>query len=303
MDLNEIKAFVAVARAGSFTGAGRDLKTPKSTLSRQVSRLEERLGVTLLSRTTRSLSLTEAGQGYYARCLHAIEEIEDAERFALDLTERPRGMLRVSMTYDLATLVIAPLLEDFHALYPEVSLDIHMNNRSVDLVQEGFEVALRGGQLPDSTLIAKRIAYSNLVLAAAPRYLDERGRPASPAELEGHDGLLLWQLKRAMPTLRLLGPDGPVPAPLEPWLMATDFRVLVRAALDGLGIGLLEQNGIAEDLVEGRLERVLPGYGLGKGGGLFAVYPATHHLTPKVRAFVDFVVERLKPLFSQSPMD
>jgi len=303
MDLNEIKAFVAVARAGSFTAAGRELKTPKSTLSRQVARLEERLAVTLLTRTTRSLSLTEAGQGYYARCLHAIEEIEDAERFALDLTERPRGMLRVSMTYDLATLVIAPLLKDFHALYPEVSLDIHMNNRSVDLVQEGFEVALRGGQLPDSTLIAKRIAYSNLVLAAAPQYLDERGRPTSPADLAGHDGLLLGQLKHIMPSLRLHGPDGLVPAPLEPWLMVTDFQVLVRAALDGLGIGLLEYNGIAEDLEEGRLERVLPGYGMGKGGGLFAVYPATHHLTPKVRAFVDFVVERLKPLFSQSPVD
>jgi DNA-binding transcriptional LysR family regulator len=300
MDLNEIQSFVSVARAGSFTAAAKQRSMPKSTVSRQVSRLEERLGVQLLHRTTRKLALTEAGQGYYARCLHAIEAIEDAERFALDLHDHPTGTLRVSMAYDMATLYIAPLLAEFHHRFPEVVLDIEMTHRNIDLVEEGFDVALRGGIVRDESLIARRIGSSALLLAAAPSYLDAYGRPETAADVAGHKGLLLRQLVRAMGRPRLIGPKGPEVIPLEPWLMVNDFIPLQRAAVDGLGIGLLESNLIAEDLAAGRLERVLPDYEFGPGGGLFAVYPATHHLTPKVRAFVDFVADELGPLFGAS---
>ena len=300
MDLNEIQAFIAVARAGSFTAAGKQLGMPKSTLSRQVARLEDRLSLQLLHRTTRSLKLTEAGQGYYARCLHAIEEIENAERFALDLGERPRGTLHVAATYDLTMFLLTPLLSEFHQRYPDVVLDIDMGQRAVDLIEEGFDVALRGGALPDSSLIARRIGHSDLHLAAAPAYLDTHGRPQSPAELTEHKGLLLRQLQR-MPEFRLQGPSGPEAVPLKPWFMTNDFEVLRRLCVEGLGIALLERNGMESDLACGRLELVLPGYGFGRGGGLFAVYPATHHLTPKVRAFVDFIVEKLKPQLAQQP--
>jgi DNA-binding transcriptional LysR family regulator len=301
MDLNEIQALVAVARAGSFTAAGKQLGVPKSTLSRQVSRLEDRLRVQLLHRTTRSLALTEAGQGYYARCLHAIEQIEDAERFALDLNERPSGTLRVAMSYDSAMLFISPLLPEFHQRYPDVHLDIDMNQRSVDLIEEGFDVALRGGTLPDSNLIARRLGHSALVLAATPAYLDANGRPQELAALAEHKMIMLRQMMKLMGGLRLKGPDGPMSVSLEPWLMANDFELLRKAAVAGLGIGLLECNLIRSDLQCDRLELVLPDHSFGEGGGIFAIYPATHHLTPKVRAFVDFLVERLKPMFAQQP--
>jgi DNA-binding transcriptional LysR family regulator len=298
MDMNEIQAFVAVARAGSFTGAGKQLRAPKSTLSRQVSRLEERLGVQLLHRTTRRLGLTEAGQGYFARCLHAIEEIEDAERFALDLTESPRGLLKIATSSDMATFYLAPLLREFHERYPDVELDIEMSQRKVDLVEEGFDVAVRGGVLKDSSLIARKVARSTLVLAAAPRYLETHGRPPTLAALADHRGLMLRQIKQVMPELRLQGPVGFEPAPLEPWLTASEFEVLRRATVAGLGIGLLERNMIEPSIRCGELEIVLPGYNLGDGGGMFFVYPATHHLTPKVRAFVDFFTEKLQPIFA-----
>lgn len=299
MSLDETLAFVTVAELGSFTAAGDKLGVPKSTLSRQVSRLEERLGARLLQRTTRRLSLTELGEAYYQRCHPALEEIADAERIALDVSGHPRGTLRVSMPFDLARDVMVDLIPEFCERYPEIDLSIFMSQRSVDLVAEGFDVALRGGNLPDAGFIARRLAWDSLVLCAAPSYLDARGRPGSVEALAEHDGILMGDGRQVLN--RLPGPEGMTHLPLREHIVANEWGVIQACIRAGMGVGPLRGGLVVEDFESGALEWVLPELGMRKGGGLFVVYPSKHHLSPKVRVFVDFVQEKLPPLFAGNP--
>jgi DNA-binding transcriptional LysR family regulator len=288
--LSETFAFVSVVRTGSFTAAARHLGVPKSTLSRQVSRLEERLGARLLQRTTRRLSTTETGAAYFERCREAIEAIEDAERVAQDVSSSARGALRVSAPFDIGRDHLAPLLSEFRAAYPEIQLVLLLSQERVDLVAGGFDVALRGGELRDEGFVSRKLASSEVGLCASPDYLARRGRPVALEELARHDGVLM-PFQPGDATWRLKGPDGMVAVPLPPWLVVNEWGVLRRAMLDGLGIGPMVLSSVAADLAQGRLARVLPEYGL--TGGIYAVYPSRHHLSPKVRVFVDFMVRRL----------
>jgi DNA-binding transcriptional LysR family regulator len=296
MDLNETLAFVTVVREGSFTAAGQKLGVPKSTLSRQVARLESRMGTSLLRRSTRRLGLTEAGDAYYQRCLQAIEAIEEAERVATADSSAVRGTLRVSMPFDLGRDWIALLLPELRRRYPELRLVIEMAQRQVDLVAEGYDVAIRGGVLADSGLIARKLGPSSLVLCATPAYLDARGRPEALEDLAAHDGIV-YGTGATQGRWRLTGPDGPVDIPLRSWLVANELSFLRTAVLAGLGIGILEGNMIADDLASGTVERVLPEYARSEGSGLFAVYSSTQHLSAKVRAFVDFLAEHAPARF------
>lgn len=295
MNLNETLAFVAVARAGSFTGAGRRLGTPKSTLSRQVARLEERMGAQLLTRTTRKLTLTEVGEAYYARCLHAIEQIEDAERVASDVSGKPRGTLRVSTSFDVGRDRLPRLIPEFCVAYPDIDLVINMTQRTVDLVAEGYDVALRGGVLKDSGLVARRLEPSALILCASPDYLERCGTPTSLEQLADHDGVLYGPLPN-QPGWRLQGPDGMADIPLRSRIVGNEFGFVRKLLIAGLGIGVMLGPDARDDIEAGRLVRVLPDYGL-EGGGLYVVYPGTHHLSPKVRVFVDFVVAHAGELY------
>lgn len=289
MDLDETLAFVAVVDAGSFTAAARRLQIPKSTLSRQVSRLEGRLGARLLHRTTRRLSTTETGRAYFERCHAAIGEIRDAQRLAQDVSGVPKGKLRVSCPFDLARDHLGGLLAEFRRRYPELELELMLGQQRIDLVAERIDVALRGGELPDSSFVSRKIVGSEVVLCASPGYLDRRGRPTTVAELAEHDTV-------SMPfpghVLELDGPDGRVDVTLAPWLVANEWGVLRRAILDGGGIGPNIIQSVQDDFVTGCLERVLPDHGH-RAGGLYAVYPSRHHLSPKVRVFVDFVAETI----------
>jgi len=290
MSFDDTLAFVAVVRAQSFTRAGKTLGVPKATLSRRVSRLEERLATRLLHRTTRKLALTEVGRAYYARCLRAIEEIEDAERVVADVAAEPRGLLRVSSTFDFARDRLAPWLPEFRLRYPDVKLSLELTQRRVDLIAEGIDVALRGAaRLDESNLIARKLGESSLLLAASPAYLKRRGAPQTMLELKQHDCVMFGP----GPGFRLKGPEGPVELDMPSWLLTNEFGVLRQAVLDGLGIGLLLEDGIREDLEQERLVPVLPGYRL-DGGGLYAVYPSAHHLSPKVRVFIDFLAEQIR---------
>lgn len=288
MDLNETLAFVAVVRARSFTAAGARLGVPKSTLSRQVSRLEERLGARLLQRTTRKLSLTEMGEAYFQRCARAIEDIEEAERVAHDVAGEPRGTLKVSVPFDFARDFLAAWMPELRARYPELELVFVMTQARVDLVAEGIDVALRGGALPDAGFVARRLAKSELGLYASAAYLKRRGVPRTLEELKGHD-CILFGLASGM---RLEGPDGPVELKARAWLTANEFGFLREQVRAGLGIGLLVSPLIGDERQLEGLTRVLPDYGVSEGG-LYAVYPSRHHLSPKVRVFVDFLVEKL----------
>lgn len=289
MSLDDTVAFVAVARTGGFTRAGRSLGVPKATLSRRVQRLEERLGVRLLQRTTRTLSLTEAGRAFFDRCLHAVEELEDAERAAADVSAAPRGVLKVSAPFDFGRDYLVGWLAEFRERYPEVELTLELTQRRVDLIAEGFDIALRAGVLSGGpNLIAKKLAQSDLVLCASPRYLDRRGAPNTLSDLARHDCVEFGP----GPKFLLTGPKGPVELDLRPWLTVNEFGTIRQAVLAGAGIGLLLEPFVVDDVAAGRLRRVLAEYRVA-GGALFAVYPSSHHLTPKVRVFIDFLAAHL----------
>ncbi|HVJ16244.1 MAG TPA: LysR family transcriptional regulator [Polyangiaceae bacterium] len=293
MDLNETLAFVCVARSGSFTAAARALALPKATISRRVARLEARLEVRLLQRSTRRTSLTEVGRVYYERSLHAISELENAERLLADVTHKPSGLLRVTTSFDFGRDYLSGWLPLFHQRYPDIQLELELTQRRVDLIAENIDVAIRGGALPDSTLIARRLFVSPLILCAAPAYLRRHGEPKSPAELAEHQCLALarrWALS---------GPEGVTPVELSGWLTANEFGLLHQAVLAGAGIGLLEATRVTDDLRKKRLRRVLSTHAV-EGGGLYAVYPSSHHLSPKVRVFVDFLQEQVQVFGSRA---
>src|SRR5581483_1107867 len=187
--LGALQAFVQVAETGSFSEAARRLRSSKSAISRQVSGLETELGARLLHRTTRSLTLTEAGRGYFERAARILADLDDADRSVSTLQAAPRGKLRVNAPMSFGFLHLAPALPDFLARYAEVEVDVIMNDRFVDLVDEGFDVAVRIGHLEDSSLVARKLAPVRRVVCASPAYLAARGTPTSPEELKAHDCL------------------------------------------------------------------------------------------------------------------
>ncbi len=294
--LSESHAFVQVVEAGSFTAAARKLGVPKSTLSRQVTRLEEEFGARLLQRTTRKLNLTETGRAYYERCRDALTTLYEADREARDASDEPRGNLRVTLPFDFARDFMAPALREFRERYPQISVSLIVTQRSLDLIDEQIDVALRGGQMPDSDFVSRKLNTSGIVLCASPEYIRRRGMPETWEELEQHDTLGLSPNGRPG-FIPFQGPDGPKHLPKNPWLVASEWGVLLRAALDGTGIAPMLDLGAGPHIDSGALVRVLPEYAI-VGGALYAIYPSRHHLSRKVRVFVDFIAEHISPQLS-----
>ena len=291
MDLNEILVFARVVQAGSFTAAAAALGMPKSTVSRKVSDLEERLHSRLLQRTTRKLSLTDVGRTYYDYCARIVGEVEDAERAVSTLQETPRGLLRVTAPINVAFL--GPIVSDYLKRYPEVRLDLFCTGRTVDLVEERFDLGIRGGALADSTLIARRLGSAKWLLVATPGYLQRRGRPRSPDDLRKHD-CLLFGAGPDSGGLRLENGDRSVQVALSPRLTATDIDVVYAVATAGLGIAVLPAFRCVEDLRARRLTRVLADWNV-PSTSLHVVYPSTRHISPKVKSFIDHLHARMTP--------
>jgi DNA-binding transcriptional LysR family regulator len=291
MDLNEILVFAQVAQAGSFTAAAAALGMPKSTVSRKVSDLEERLHSRLLQRTTRKLSLTDVGRTYYDYCARIVGEIEDAERAVSTLQETPRGLLRVTAPINVAFL--GPIVSDYLKRYPEVRLDLFCTGRTVDLVEERFDLGIRGGALADSTLIARRLGTATWLLVATPGYLKRRGRPRSPDDLSKHD-CLLFGAGPDTGGLSLENGDRCVQVALSPRLTVTDIDVVYAVATAGLGIAVLPAFRCVEDLGARRLARVLADWNV-PSTPVHVVYPSTRHISPKVKSFVDHLLARMTP--------
>lgn len=288
MQLDTIQAFVAVARAGSFAEAGRRLRVPRSTLSRQIQRLERSLGVQLLARTTRVVRLTEAGRSYFERCSRALDELSTATQAARESGAQPRGVLRVALPIDIARTVVAGMLPELRRRYPEIVLELSVGQGMVDIVSEGFDLALRGGpSLADSSLTARKICSHVFQLYASPRYLNARGVPSHPRELSQHDLLGFAPGGEPIPW-QLSGPDGSHTVVPRAWLRANELSLLARGVIDGLGIGLGEALGFERELSEGLVQRVLPEYSM-PGGTLYAVYPSGRRVAPKVRVFLDLL--------------
>ena len=292
-NLSGMAVFAQVVEARSFTGAARRLGMSKAAVSKQVSRLEERLGARLLNRTTRRLSLTEVGAAFYERCARIVAEAEEAELAVTRLNEKPRGTLRVDVPVDFGIQYLAPLLPPFMLANPELKVDMSFNDRFVDLVDEGHDLAVRIGQLPDSSLIARKLAESGSVICAAPEYWNRHGRPSHPSELANHNCFAYSYLATGN-EWRLRGPEGDVAVRVSGSLTANNGGMLRQAAVAALGVVATPVFMACDDLRAGRLEPVLRDYEP-PTRGIHAVYPHNRHLSAKVRAFVDYLAEALNP--------
>jgi DNA-binding transcriptional LysR family regulator len=291
MDLNEMLVFARVAQTGSFTAAAADLGMPKSTVSRKVTELEARLKARLLSRTTRKVSLTDVGRTYYDYCARIAGEIEDAERAVGNLQEVPRGVLRLTTGPNVAFL--GPILNDYLRRYPEVRVEVFCTGRTVDLIEERFDLAIRAGRLSDSTLVARNLGKVRWFLVGTPAYLKKHGRPQSTDELKLHD-CITFGTAPGGGTLRLerAGKTAHVEPPAR--LIVNDFDLVHAAAVAGLGLALLPAYLCVDDIRAKRFERVLPDWEA-PAAPIHVVYPSARHISPKVKTFVDHLQQRTTP--------
>jgi DNA-binding transcriptional LysR family regulator len=288
--LASLSAYVAVVEAGSFVGAADRLDSSTSTLSRQIAELERHLGARLLNRTTRKLSLTESGQAFYERAVQLLADLEEAEALVSSAAAAPRGTLRLTCSHAMGVQRIGPAIASFVSRYPEVRFELSVSDRIVDLVEEGFDLAIRIGQVGSDQLVARRLGTMRLLPCAAPAYLRARGTPRTPADLADH-AVLTYAYSPAPRLWRLIGPDGNttevrVAGPLH----SNSGDVSIAAATAGLGIVFEPDFMVAPALEAGLLVRVLPRYE-SEPGEIWALYPSRRHLSAKVRLFVDHLAQ------------
>jgi DNA-binding transcriptional LysR family regulator len=289
MDLNEMLVFTRVVQTGSFTAAAKLLGMPKSSVSRKVSELEDRVGARLLQRTTRKLGLTDAGRIYFDRSARIVAEVEEAELAVGRTQAEPRGLLRV--TAPLAFSRLAPIVVDFLRRHPAVQIDLVCTDRRVDLVEENFDVAVRAGPLDDSSLVARRVAEAKRILVASPAYLKRHGAPKTPDDLAKHVCIVFGA--GANPSVWTLRSGGEtVEVKVTPRFTVNDPDIVDLTARAGLGVAAMPTFTAEEDLATGRLREILPGWSL-PSAPLHVVYPTARHLSPKVVAFVEIVAKSL----------
>lgn len=283
--------FVAVVDEGSLTAGSRRLGLTTSYASKLITRLEERLGVSLMIRTTRKLTLTEPGRVYFERSTEAIQGIEQAEAMAAELTRRPTGTLRLTLPAGFGAQFVLGALAEFAGLFPDLKLELVFLDRQVDLISEGYDVGSRVGNLIDERLIARKLASTHRVVCGSPAYLERAGTPDAPGALQGHS-CLLYAYHATPGRWRLRGPNGESDVEVDGPMVANSALLLVEAAVQGRGLIFVPAFHVAAELQAGRLRRVLPGWGWPLG--VFAVYPPTPRVPLKVRVFVDFMLERLR---------
>ncbi len=291
--LTGMAVFARVVEAQSFTTAAAQLGMSRSAVSKAIAGLESRLGARLLNRTTRRLALTEVGQAFYERCARIVAEAEEAELAVSHLQATPRGTLRISAPVSFGNLHLAPALPDFLRRHRELRVDIGLADRMVDLIEEGYDLAVRIGALPDSSLIARRIADNHLVVCASPDYWRRRGRPSDPRDLTRH-ACLTYAYQHNPNEWPFVGPDGRFTVHVDGPLISNNGDLSMAAALAGLGVVVLPCFLCGSHLAAGRLEPVLCDW-MTPPSGIHAVYPHARYLSAKVRAFVDFLVERFGP--------
>jgi DNA-binding transcriptional LysR family regulator len=285
----EMKVFAAVVEAGSFTGAAHVLDMSKAAVSRYVSELEDRLGVRLLHRTTRKLSPTTEGDIFYARCRELLDNLDEAEAEITSRTGEASGLLKVNVPVTFGLMHLAPLWPVFLARHPKLALDITLSDRVVDLVEEGFDLSVRIGQLAASSLISRKLASTRMVLCASPGYLQSRGEPAHPHELLQHD-VISYSLFSAGENWSFTGPDGEVTVKVAPRVRTNSGDTCRAAALQHQGIILQPTFIVGADLSKAALREIMPGY-RSIELGIYAVYPSRKFVSPKVRLLIDFLVE------------
>jgi DNA-binding transcriptional LysR family regulator len=288
--LDAMNAFAKVVAAGSYAEAARRLGLTRSAVSKAVMELEQLLGARLLDRTTRRVAPTEAGRAYYERCVSILADVEETEIQISRLHDAPRGVLKINAPMSFGTRYLGAAVAQFMARYPDLKIELTLNDRVIDPLEEGVDVTVRIGALPDSSLIARRLAPARLVLAAAPKYLEARGAPQTLEDLSLHRCLTYGHMAAAQRwTLQREG--APVSVPVDSRLCSNNGDVLRSAALDGIGIANLPTFLVGPDIAAGRLAVVLkdaPPAPL----GIYALYAPNRYLAAKTRVFIDFLVER-----------
>jgi DNA-binding transcriptional LysR family regulator len=290
MDLNQAAVFVKVVQAGGFSAAARLLGLPTSTVSHRVAMLEKRLGVTLLQRTTRRLHLTDAGQVYFDHASAGLVQMFDAEAAVTEATAEPRGLLRVTAPVDIGDQILASILCKMRSQWPKVDVELVLMNRYVDLVAEGIDVAIRTGNLQDSTLIARHAGIARWMAYASPDYLAGTATIDSPQALRHHRCLQFTPLGREIWTL--YGSESSLTVPMSGQTIVNDIGLIMALTLAGEGVALLPVYLCRQACDEGRLVKVLPEWHA-KADPIHVVYPRQRFMAPKLRAFIEVAVEEL----------
>lgn len=290
----DMAVFAAAVDRGGFSAAARALRLTPSAVSKKIARLEDRLGARLLNRTTRQISLTEEGDRYYERARRILSDIEEAELEVASLQAAPRGRLRVNSVIHFGLHHLMPLIPEFLARYPQVEVELTLEDRIIEIVDEGVDVAIRAGFLEDSSLVARRLGGNWRVVVAAPAYLAAQGAPAIPADL-AHHNCLRYSLAPALNHWEFAMTDGGTQMiEVQGNFAANTGEALREAAIAGVGIARLTTYSVGEAIQAGALVNILTDH-TQDGGSVYAIYPHRRHLSSKVRVFVDYLAEQIGP--------
>jgi DNA-binding transcriptional LysR family regulator len=292
MDLNDVSLFVRIVETGSFAAVAAELGMQRSSVSRAMARLEQALGVRLLQRTTRKLALTDAGQAFFDQVRGAVASMGEAMNTVREFGGEPRGTVRVSVPPDAQTLGLAHAFTEFTRKYPAILVELNLTGRLVDLVGEGFDLAVRAGRMPDSALIARRIGATQLLFFAAPGYLKTAGVPQTLTELNSHD-CILFRSHKGKATLHLTGPDGEESVEVQGRMSADEMAFILDACIAGAGVALLPTELARKAAQAGRIEHILPAYHQA-GGSVYVVLPSSTLVPSRVALLRDHLVSHLE---------
>ncbi len=285
--ITDLEIFARVARTGNMSAAGREMGLSPAVISKRVSLLEDRLGARLFQRTTRQLTLTETGEGYFKRVVDILSLVEEAEDFVSRRNTKPRGILKVSVPTSFARQHITPHLASFLIRYADIELDLHLSDTYVDIIRDGYDLAIRIGELQDSSLVARKLASDTRILCAAPSYLAKSGSPKFAADLENHNCLSAGH----QDTWQLESPSGPKVVRITSNLRTNSSDFVREALISGLGIGLRATWDVGPDIEAGTLERVLPDHQGAANSAIYAVYPSRDFMPAKVNVFIEHLAE------------
>lgn len=282
--ISDLDIFARVARTGNMSMAGREMGLSPAVVSKRISLLEERLGARLFQRTTRQLMLTETGEGYFKRVVDILSLVEEAEDYVSRRNTKPRGVLKISAPTTFARMHISPHLEQFLSRYPDIELDIQTTDTFCDIIRDGFDLAIRIGELEDSSLVARKLGPEERVICGAPEYLKRAGTPKTISDLDAHNCLLAG----AQDLWRLDGPGGPIDVRVKGNLKSNSAELTRTGLLQGLGLALRATWDVGEELSRGELQVVLPDYKGSTNTAIYALYPCREFMPAKVNVFLEF---------------
>jgi DNA-binding transcriptional LysR family regulator len=295
--ISDLDIFARVARTGNMSMAGREMGLSPAVVSKRISLLEDRLGARLFQRTTRQLTLTETGEGYFKRVVDILSLVEEAEDYVSRRNTNPRGVLKITAPTTFTRMHIAPHIPGFSERYPGIEIDLQVTDNFVDIIREGFDLAIRIGELEDSSLVAKKLGNEHRVICAAPKYLASAGTPETLADLDGHNCLLAG----AQDTWRLEGSDGTHNIRVKGNIRSNSADFVRSALINGLGLALRATWDVHDEIDRGELQVVLPGYRGSSNNAIFAVYPCREFMPAKVNAFIEYFYAIIDKASARAP--